>query len=101
MNRQARYRATARGQATARAYALARYAQRHAIVDALKAVPCEDCGGTFPPECMDFDHVRGAKRGEVSDLLLGSLERLLDEIAKCDIICANCHRTRTKARLGA
>ncbi|MDP4236659.1 MAG: thiamine pyrophosphate-dependent dehydrogenase E1 component subunit alpha, partial [Bacteroidota bacterium] len=34
----------------------------------LKTKPCLDCGNSFPPECMDFDHVRGEKYGNVSHL---------------------------------
>lgn len=68
--------------------------------DNLKAHPCMDCGGTFPPECMDFDHVRGNKLEEISVLARSSvpLEILLLEVMKCDLVCANCHRTRTKQR---
>jgi len=48
---------------------------------------------------MDFDHVRGNKITEVSALLgFASLERLQLEIAKCDLVCANCHRVRTRKR---
>lgn len=70
----------------------------------LKARPCADCGGTFDPVCMDFDH----RPGEVKLFNIGStgrnsrgqsrptnLEKLRAEIAKCDIVCANCHRVRT------
>lgn len=65
----------------------------------LKGRPCMDCGGTFPPECMDFDHRSGeAKAGNVGNLIDGSPAKLRAEIAKCDLICANCHRIRTQKR---
>jgi hypothetical protein len=74
-------------------------AQRRARIDALKTGPCADCGNVFPPECMDFDHVRGNKAIKVSALVACSAERLMAEVAKCDLVCANCHRIRTRARL--
>jgi hypothetical protein len=69
-----------------------------AWVSAQKAVPCMDCGGSFPPECMDFDHVHGKKSFNVGARPTTSRKNLLREIAKCDVVCANCHRTRTAAR---
>jgi hypothetical protein len=66
--------------------------------------PCMDCGGVFPPWCMDFDHREGEVKlyKGVSDLMANRLcgkQRILAEIAKCDLVCANCHRTRTHFRL--
>lgn len=61
--------------------------------------PCSDCGGYFPSECMDFDHVRGVKRGDVSALLNNGVGILADEMAKCALVCANCHRIRTARRV--
>lgn len=60
--------------------------------------PCADCGNTFHPICMDFDHVRGEKRQEVSRLVSDghTWEILKEEIDKCDIVCANCHRIRSQ-----
>jgi hypothetical protein len=49
---------------------------------------------------MDFDHRPGTtKLGEISKKLyfLGE-KKLLAEIAKCDLVCANCHRIRTQER---
>jgi hypothetical protein len=43
---------------------------------------------------MDFDHVRGEKLGCVPQM--SSVERILAEAAKCDVVCANCHRIRTQ-----
>jgi hypothetical protein len=49
---------------------------------------------------MDFDHVRGEKVANVSVLVAGgaSRRRVLAEIAKCEVVCANCHRERTHGR---
>lgn len=47
---------------------------------------------------MDFDHVRGEKvftLGQVRQIRTYSLVRIQEEIAKCDVVCANCHRERT------
>lgn len=64
-------------------------------VASLKTNPCTDCNQSFPPECMDFDHVRGVKLAMVSRTPRKHLEA---EIAKCDLVCANCHRIRTRKR---
>ena len=65
----------------------------------LKDKPCVDCGKLFPSVCMDWDHVRGEKVAPVSRLLTRNNRRaILAEIAKCDLVCANCHRIRTKLR---
>lgn len=66
------------------------------VVKKYKDVPCADCHQRFPYYCMDFDHVRGKKKFEISDVnVFSSLKRLLEEIAKCDVVCSNCHRIRT------
>lgn len=75
-----------------------RLVQFHADVDDLKNAPCLDCGQHFPPVAMDFDHVRGEKRFFVSRMWRYSWENVLAEVAKCDLVCANCHRMRTQTR---
>ena len=77
------------------AYALKRQAERQEFLNEIKNVPCKDCGNSYPPYCMDFDHVDGDKSGNLSEMKSYSLERILAEIAKCEIVCANCHRIRT------
>jgi hypothetical protein len=69
------------------------------MIQKIKAGPCKDCGGTFHHAAMDFDHVIGEKKFEVSKMVLRSLQSILDEIAKCDLVCACCHRVRTYRRL--
>lgn len=71
---------------------------RRQMIKDLREQPCTDCGKTFPWFVMDFDHVRGTKAGNVSTLIYFSNKRLVDEIGKCDLVCANCHKIRTHNR---
>lgn len=63
-----------------------------------KQQPCADCGKIYPPYVMDFDHVRGEKKFDISLSERTAWETVLAEIAKCDVVCANCHRERTWER---
>jgi len=70
--------------------------ERRAAVNKIKDVPCADCGGKFPPCAMDFDHRdKSTKSFNVAQRIRGSVDTLMIEVAKCDIVCANCHRIRT------
>jgi hypothetical protein len=62
--------------------------------------PCVDCGGTFHPAAMHWDHRPGTqKAGEISRMVgRASLEDIRAEIEKCDLVCANCHAVRTYER---
>ena len=61
-----------------------------------KSVPCTDCGFPYPHYVLEFDHVRGVKVSEISIMVVNScsVEALKEEIKKCDVVCANCHKTR-------
>lgn len=74
-------------------------AKRKEEVRSLKAAPCADCGKCYNPWQMQYDHVRGVKINNVSNMLGLSKEAILAEIAKCDLVCANCHAERTYLRL--
>jgi hypothetical protein len=61
--------------------------------------PCVDCGET-DPLVLEFDH-REDKSFNISEGLRDrSWQSILDEIEKCDVVCANCHRRRTARRGG-
>ena len=65
----------------------------------LRRVPCTDCGGTFRPHQMDFDHREPTTKAfnvMAGRTMLMSTQRVLAEVAKCDIVCVNCHRIRTR-----
>ena len=77
---------------------LIRQENRGTIAQA-KDRPCADCGNRFPSYVMDFDHVRGTKRFDIGNhtQVMPSPAQLAAEIAKCDVVCSNCHRIRTHA----
>ncbi len=56
---------------------------------------CVDCGYRGDPRALQFDHVRGVKLGTVSSMLTCSWKRIVAEIEKCEIRCANCHMIKT------
>ena len=61
-----------------------------------KAKPCQDCGMQYPSYVMDFDHRESSvKLDNVGHFTRFTKKMLLAEIAKCDVVCANCHRERT------
>lgn len=62
------------------------------IIEYFSLHPCVDCG-MADYRCLEFDHVRGVKEFEISRVAY-SWDRVLREIEKCDVRCANCHRIR-------
>lgn len=74
-------------------------AKRRAWLNEQKSGPCMDCKVLYHPCVMEFDHVRGEKTMDVARMYARfGLQKVIDEIAKCDLVCANCHRLRTFAR---
>lgn len=63
--------------------------------------PCVDCGEA-DPIVLDFDHVRGKKRANVTILVAAGMawSTIEAEVAKCDVRCANCHRRKTARERG-
>lgn len=66
----------------------------------LELYPCADCG-IDDWRVLEFDHVRGEKLGNICNMMTGDLDRLEQEILKCDVVCANCHKIRTFTRAGS
>jgi hypothetical protein len=69
------------------------------LIEYFVAHPCVDCG-EMDPIVLEFDHLRD-KRFEISAAIRGrNWQTILDEIEKCEVVCANCHRRRTARRAG-
>lgn len=61
--------------------------------------PCMDCGIKYPYYVMEFDHLH-SKEKTVSWLASrGTMNQVVEEIKKCDLVCSNCHKKRTWQRL--
>lgn len=75
-----------------------RSASRKFLQEVKQSSPCVDCGENYPYWMMDFDHL-GDKSFNVSRSSGKTIEQLKEEIAKCELVCANCHRNRTYMRL--
>lgn len=74
------------------------------FVISLKQKPCMDCGVQYPHYVMDFDHRDSSVKFMTISLMAKthhfSKENLLKEVAKCDLVCSNCHRIRTHCPVG-
>ncbi len=69
------------------------------VLDLKRNSHCTDCNfsGKEYPSVLDFDHISGMKKFNVSEFTrhTNSFKNVKQEIEKCEIVCANCHRIRT------
>ena len=75
-------------------------ARTQLLLDHFADHPCTDCGET-DPLVLEFDHLRDKRFNIGTKLATFPWEVILEEIAKCDVVCANCHRRRTARRRGS
>lgn len=78
----------------------ARERNREYVRQIKDATPCADCNVSYPPYVMQFDHLGEDKDRDIAEMVASpvSLGRLEAEIAKCEVVCANCHAERTYQR---
>ena len=71
------------------------------LINKYKSNPCTDCGASYPPYVMDFDHLDSDTK-EFGICYMRrrrmAFDKIEKEIAKCEVVCANCHRERTNKR---
>lgn len=61
--------------------------------------PCADCGKRYPYYVMQFDHTSDDKEFTIASMVnFGNLPSVEREVAKCEVVCANCHMERTHQR---
>ena len=61
---------------------------------------CKDCGYKENPVALQFDHITGEKTMEISRMVNSchSLNKIKEEMRKCEVRCANCHAVVTHQR---
>lgn len=66
-----------------------------------ESIGCEECGGKYPYFALQFDHVDPKLKGKRPDsdksaiLPSWGINRIIDEIAKCRVLCGTCHAIKT------
>lgn len=61
---------------------------------------CTDCKENYPYWMMDLDHIDGKDFNLAAyKTKTSSIEVVMLEIEKCEVVCANCHRNRTHLRM--
>lgn len=74
--------------------------QNKEALDKARSAPCADCGKTYPIICMDFDHLPQHPKAFNLSTHWKTLQHseIMQEVAKCEVVCSNCHRIRTATR---
>ena len=67
--------------------------RRRLVYSYLLKNPCIDCGEK-DPLVLEFDHVKGNKVNSISRIIREG-GKLTEEMDKCVVRCANCHRRKT------
>lgn len=69
------------------------------VYELLQKSSCLDCGD-LRWKVLEFDHIRGKKFKGICQLIIGAypISTIEEEIKKCEIVCANCHKLRTMER---
>ena len=87
---QNRYKKVARKRQREKRWALREWLNTNILAN----VECERCGEDHPA-CLDFHHINPAEKvGNVGIMLMRkfNIEKVFEEIGKCQVLCANCHR---------
>lgn len=77
------------------AYCSSRWIQKK--IDAVKSFGgvCHDCNTTYPYQVFEFHHLNPKEKDyDWGKLRLRSPEKIAEELSKCVMLCANCHRIR-------
>src|SRR6266850_5785098 len=67
------------------------------FVQNAKKNPCMDCGKQYHYSIMEFDHRPGEEKkfGVNSKARFSTIDKIKEEMAKCDLVCVLCHKVRT------
>lgn len=75
--------------------------RRNLLASMKMDVGCTDCGYNAHPSALEYDHLPGTEKCfNIAQSHAHSWSDVMAEIAKCEVVCANCHRIRTATRAG-
>lgn len=63
-----------------------------------KKRPCANCSIKYPYYVMQFDHISDKEYTIATLVNFNNRVKIDYEIAKCEVVCANCHAERTHQR---
>lgn len=69
----------------------------HKVINDYKDKPCLDCKVKYSPWIMEFDHIDPSNKFMAISEMINrryQLHKILEEIAKCELVCSNCHQDR-------
>lgn len=69
------------------------YLEHRELIEKIKSIGCKYCNEKDSC-CLDFHHISDNKEHNVSRMIREgySKNKVLEEISKCEVVCANCHR---------
>ncbi len=70
------------------------------LLEFFESHPCVDCGEA-DPVVLEFDHLRDKAFNIGPAFSYLRWQTIVDEMEKCEVVCANCHRRRTARRRGS
>jgi predicted HNH restriction endonuclease len=84
-------------------YCIQRWRQRKLDAVKYKGGKCERCGYDKYPDVLEFHHLDPSqKESSWNSMRKWNWEKVLTELDKCAILCANCHReVHVEQRLGS
>jgi hypothetical protein len=74
---------------------------RNKLLEYIRTHPCVDCGES-DIEVLEFDHIMPYGKGHrgVWGWIRGSEKRMMEEVARCEVRCSNCHTRKTRRSMG-
>jgi len=65
------------------------------VIDSYKmSIGCQSCGYNEHAAALDLHHVGGTKTDNIATMITRcfNIDRIWEEVGKCEVLCANCHR---------
>jgi ribosomal protein S20 len=72
---------------------------RNYVREIKESFPCQDCNTLYPYYVMEFDHLHSKEKSVAWLTSHGTMDQVIKEIEKCELICSNCHKVRTWKRM--